>query len=132
VASTFFARIDHLIDSVGSGKIVAGCTVNQPYAQNQHQSVWFEHPHGGRALYLSGPLMENYFRLMSELARGAITPFGSMIDRRMIDIAEWMARAVLENAPIETGQLRTSGNPWVKDKGVPIYDRPPISPRELG
>ena len=131
MVSTFFQRIDSLSDSVGTGHIVAGCTVNQPYAQNQHQSVWFRHPHGGRALYLGGPLYENAFLLIEELARGAITPFGSMIDRRMIDIAETLARYVLENAPRETGLLATSGNPWVKDKGALIYDRPAISPREL-
>ena len=131
MASTFFRRIDELSDSVGSGNIVAGCTVNQPYAQNQHQSVWFHHPHGGRSLYLGGPLMENAFQLIGDIARSSITPFGSMIRLRMIEIAEWMARAVLENAPRETGQLATSGNPWVEDRGVKIYNRPPISPREL-
>lgn len=130
MASTFFARIDRLSDSVGTGKITAGCLVNQPYAQNQHQSIWFEHPHGGRALYLGGPLLENALLLVGQIARGTITPFGSLITQRMIDIAEWMARAVAENAPVETGVLRTSGSPWVKDKGAVVYARPPISPRE--
>lgn len=129
--STFFSRIDRLSDSVGNGWITAGCTVNQPYAQNQHQSAWFRHPHGGRAFYLGGPLMENAFDLIGEIARGAITPFGSTIDRRMIDVAETLSRYVLENAPRETGQLATSGNPWVKDNGVLIYDRPAVSPREI-
>lgn len=129
--STFFRRIDHLSDSVGTGSIVAGCTVNQPYAQNQHQSVHFNHPHGGRALFLSGPLMENAFTLLGDLARKIITHTGSDINQGMIDVAETMSRYVLENAPVETGVLRTSGNPWVEDKGVRIYDRPPISPREL-
>jgi hypothetical protein len=128
--STFYRRIDRLSDSVGSGKIVAGCTVNQPYAQNQHQSVWFRHPHGGRALYLGAPLMENAYLLVGEIARSAITPFGSLLDQRMIDAAETLSRYVLENAPVETGLLRTSGNPWVKDNNVVVYDRPPISPRE--
>lgn len=129
--STFFSRIDRLQNSVGSGKLVAGCTVNQPYAQNQHQSVWFKHPQGGRALYLGGPLMENAFQLLEEIARGAITPFGSTLDQRMIDVAEKMSDYVFENAPLETGVLATSGNPWVSDKGVRIYERPPISPREV-
>lgn len=128
--STFFSRIDHLSDAVGTGSIVAGCTVNQPYAQNQHQSVHFNHPHGGRALFLGGPLMENAFTLLGDLARKIITPAGSDINQGMIDVAETMAGYVRVNAPVETGQLRTSDNPWVEDKGVRIYDRPPISPRE--
>jgi hypothetical protein len=128
--STFYSRIDRLSDSVGAGEIVAGCLVNQPYAQNQHQSVWFQHPHGGRALYLGAPLLENAFFLMEQIARSAVTPFGSLITQRMIDVAEWMARAVMENAPVETGVLRTSGSPWVRDQAAIVYSRPPISPRE--
>lgn len=126
----FDERIDFLMHSVGEGYITAGCEVNQPYAQNQHQTDSFKHPHGGRSHYLGGPLLENAYSLVEELARGAITPFGSMIDRRMADIAETMARYVLLNAPKETGQLSLSGHPWVKSNGVLIYDRPPIAPRE--
>lgn len=131
MADTFNRRINELMADVGEGRIVAGCTVDQPYAQNQHQSVWFKHPHGGRALYLGGPLMEHAFELVEGVARGAITDEGSAIDRKMIEVAEWMARAVLENAPKETGQLSQSGHPRVESNGVLIYDRPPIAPREL-
>lgn len=131
MASTFFHRIDRLSESVGTGHIVAGCKVNQPYAQNQHQSDRFRHPRGGRSHYLGGPLLENALQLVREIATVTITPFGSLISQRMIEIAETMARYVLENAPVETGRLKTSGNPWVEDKGVRIYNRPPLSPREL-
>lgn len=138
VASTFFYRIDRLSESVGTGHIVAGCKVNQPYAQNQHQSDRFRHPHGGRSHYLGGPLLENALQLVREIATVTITPFGSLISQRMIEIAETMARYVLENAPHSSiedpggpGVLALSGNPWVEDKGVRIYDRPPLSPREL-
>jgi len=126
----FAERIDSLISSVGTGHIVAGCTVDQPYAQNQHQTDHFRHPHGGRSHYLGGPLLEHTFELLESIARGAITPFGSMIDRRMIDVAEEMSRYVLVNAPKETGQLSMSGHPWVRSNGITIYDRPPLAPRE--
>ena len=130
MANTFFERIEHLSQSVGTGHITAGCTVDQPYAQNQHQSIWFNHPHGGRALYLGAPLMENAFKLIADIARAAINEHGSNLNTEMIEISETMARYVLENAPIETGRLKTSGSPWVTDKGLPVYTRPPISPRE--
>lgn len=126
---SFEQRIDELMRSVGTGHITAGCKVDQPYAQNQHQTDSFHHTNG-RSHYLGGPLLEHAFELVGEIARSAVTPFGSLISRRMIDTAEWMARAVLENAPKDTGQLSLSGNPWVKDKGVLIYDRPPLAPRE--
>lgn len=130
MADTFNRRMDSLMREVGIGHITAGCTVDQPYAQNQHQSVWFKHPHGGRAFYLGGPLLEHAFELLEELSRRVITPNGSMLRLGMIDIAETMARYVLENAPKETGELSLSGHPWVTDDGVIIYDRPPIAARE--
>ena len=129
MADTFNRKIDDLIRDVGPGKLVAGCTVNQPYAQNQHQSLWFRHTNG-RALFLGGPLLENAFSLVEELSRKVLTPHGSMLRLGMVDIAEEMSRYVMENAPKDTGQLSLSGNPWVTDNGVVIYDRPPLAPRE--
>ena len=67
---------------------------------------------------------------MEELSRKVLTPHGSMLRLGMVDIAEEMSRYVMENAPKDTGQLSLSGNPWVKDNGVVIYDRPPLAPRE--
>lgn len=125
----FGERIDSLIRSVGVGKITAKCEVNQPYAQNQHQNLSFHH-NDGRSHYLGGPLLENAYDLFAEIARGVITPFGSTLDQRMVNVAEQMARFVLENAPKDTGQLSLSGHPSVIDNGMVIYDRPPIAPRE--
>jgi hypothetical protein len=130
MADTFNRKIDELIREVGTGRITARCEVNQPYAQNQHQSVWFNHPHGGRSMYLGGPLLENALDLVASIARSVLTPSGPMIRLRMIEIAETLARYVLENAPKETGQLSLSGHPSVTDNGVVIYDRPSIAPRE--
>ena len=125
----FAERIDSLARSVGAGYIVAACKVNQPYAQNQHENMSFRHD-DGRSHYLGGPLLEHSFELVESIARGAITPFGSTIDRRMIDVAEEMARYVLVNAPKDTGVLSLSASPFVEDNGILIYDRPPIAPRE--
>lgn len=130
MADTFNRKIDGLIRDVGVGTITARCEVDQPYAQNQHQSVWFKHPHGGRSLYLGGPLLENALVLVESISRSVLEPGGSLLRMRMIEIAETLARYVLENAPKETGQLSLSGHPSVTDDGVIIYDRPPIAPRE--
>lgn len=130
MADTFNRKIDELARRVGPGYITAKCVVDQPYAQNQHQSVWFKHTNG-RAFYLGAPLLENSLDLVASIARSVLTPSGPMIRLRMIEIAEALARYVLENAPKETGQLSLSGHPSVTDNGVIIYDRPPITPREL-
>lgn len=128
---SFDRRIDELSRAVGIGPITAGCEVNQPYAQNQHQTDRFRHPHGGRSHYLGGPLREHALELIEEVAQGVITPHGSDVNKKMIDVAETLARYVLVNAPKETGRLSLSGHPWVKSAGIPIYDRPPIAPREV-
>ena len=128
---TFLVRIDHLSESVGTGSLSAKCTVDQPYAQDQHENLTYRH-RVGRARYLGGPLLENQAGLMEKLALKAITPTGSDLHSAMIDIAEEMAAWVQENAPLLTGALKTSGHPEVYDNGSKIYDRPPISARERG
>jgi hypothetical protein len=130
MVDNFSERIDHLIREVGTGYITAGCEVNQPYAQNQHQTDHFRHPHGGRSHFLGGPLMEHAYALVESLGRSVITPFGSRIFERMGEISEEMAGYVLKNAPKETGRLSLSGSPWVRANGIELYRRPPIAPRE--
>jgi|SRR5690349_9203233 len=130
MAGTFDGRIDRLMENVGTGKLVAGCKVNQPYAQNQHQNLSFRHPHGGRSHYLGGPLLENSAGLLEGIARAVLSERGSSVRFEMAKVAEEMNTYVLENAPVETGRLRTSGNPWAEDNGLRYYERPPISPRE--
>jgi hypothetical protein len=127
---TFIQRMDHLSEEVGTGSLVARCKVNQPYAQDQHETLHYRH-NDGRARYLGGPLFENQADLMDIIGRHAITPLGSDIQQGMIEVAEMMARYVLTNAPKLSGRLSTSGHPTVTDNGMLIYDRPPISPREL-
>lgn len=128
-SSEFDRRTNRLEREVGWGKIKASCLVNQPYAQNQHQTDHFKHPHGGRSHYLGGPLLEHSFELLEGLARSVIRPHGTDLHGEMVDIAETMSRYVFENAPRETGRLAMSGHPKVTDNGRVLYDRPPLSPR---
>ncbi len=127
----FFARTEHLMREVGDGKLIAGCLVDQPYAQDQHETLHYSHPRGGRARYLGGPLLENALETVESLAPHAITPEGSNIKQAFIAFSEKMAdEYVLENAPILKNILRFSGEPWVKDGGNEIYRRPSAMPRE--
>ena len=128
---TFDERVAHLGREVGVGHIVAKCQVNQPYAQDQHETITYRHTNG-RARYLGGPLFENAIRLVEELSDKVLTPTGSDVKGGMIDVAEWMAQQVAINAPKETGRLSESAHPSVHDNGLVIYDRPPIAPRERG
>lgn len=132
-SSEFNRRTEYLESQVGKGHIVAGVTVDQPYAQNQHENLSFDHA-VGRAHYLGGPLLENYFNFVDGMARAAITDEGSRLRDEMQDIAEDMAGFVLKNAPRDPDVgdvLANSGSPWVTDEGVEIYKRPALAPRKL-
>lgn len=132
MADDFFERIDYLDDQVGNGNIIAGCDVDQVYAQNQHQNLRFHHT-VGRAHYLGGPLMENATKLMQKIANSVIDESGSHLRRGMISVAEDMAGFVRDNAPRDPDigdVLANSGAPWVTDRGQAVYKRPPVQPRE--
>jgi hypothetical protein len=127
--SEFSERIEQLRLQLGRGHITAHCVVDQAYAQNQHQTASFRHPKGGKAFYLSEPIADSYLIWMEKIASACITPDGSDVESAMIEVAEAMSQAVFDNAPKETGELDTSGHPFVERDGVPVYDRPPVSPR---
>lgn len=127
----FQRLISYLSEQVGTGSITAGCTVNQAYAQNQHQNLSFRHT-VGRAQYLGAPLMENAITLLEGIARSVITKDGSDLEGEMRDVSEKMAGYVLKNAPRDPDigdVLANSGSPWVKSHGIETYRRPPVAPR---
>ena len=121
--------LEHLIQAIGDGDIVAQLDVDQPYAQNQHQTDGFQHPHGGRAHYLGGPLKDQSSELVRIMADSLITKTGSNIIEGMIRVSEKMNGMVEDNAPILDHILRYSGHPSVIDNDKVIYDRPPKEAR---
>lgn len=130
----FNIRTQYLEDQVGSGRITAGCEVDQPYAQNQHENHSFDHT-VGRANYLGGPLVENSYNFLDGIARAVITNEGSRLSDEMQDIAEDMAHLVKMNAPQDPDigdVLANSGSPYVVDSGIETFRRPPIAPRRVG
>lgn len=130
----FNIRTRYLENQVGHGRITAGCSVDQPYAQNQHENLSFDHTIG-RARYLGDPLMENTFNVVDGVARAVITPEGSDIKDEMQGIADDMSHWVEVNAPRDPDigdVLAMSGSPFVVDEGIETYRRPPIAPRQTG
>ena len=129
MASTFFERIDYLEREVGYGDITSGVTVDQPYAQDQHETP-YKHDNGVWK-YLGNPLMANALDLVLGISRNVITPRGSDIDSAMIDAADEMASYVERFAPKDTTLLSRSGSPWVKNNGIETYRRA-AAPRRKG
>lgn len=131
-AEEFVRNIDRLANEVGTGRIVAGCDVDQIYAQNQHENLSFNHT-SGTAHYLGGPLLTNAQALVAKIARSILDESGSHLSRGMRDVAEDMAGYVHKFAPKDPDigdVLANSGSPWVRDNGVEVYRRPPVAPRE--
>lgn len=126
MTSSFDERIEFLSEQVGTGHITAGCLVDQPYAQNQHENLSFRHS-VGRAHYLGGPLMENATTLLGGIARSAVTESGSRLKNEMRDVADNLADYVKVNAPRDPDAgdvLANSASPWVEDNGARTYERP--------
>lgn len=119
----FEERIQELIDQTPSN-VHGTVVVDQAYAQIQHEAMDFKHPHGGRAKYLGGPLIEKHQHYLQELANGLLDGHlpGVMI-RNMEDLS---TKGVYENAPVEFADLKASGHPIVEADGGKIYDRPPM------
>src|SRR5687767_11906969 len=113
--ASFDERMQFLSDAVGTGILTGGVTVDQPYAQDQHENLTYKHYRGGRAHFLGGPLLENWIEYLGRLSRGAITVDGSNLEGEMRDIAEDMADESRANAPVLSGDLKNSASPWVKD-----------------
>ena len=128
--SDFSERMDQLIEQVGFGTDLEGVLeVDQIYAHNQHETLWYRHPRGGQARYLSEPLIAQADHYMEELARAAVTAEGSDTRGAMESIVEDMSDQVGTHAPILHGYLRESGHPTVLEGGQVVYDRAPVEPR---
>jgi hypothetical protein len=117
--------LERLARAVGSGELSAVCTVDQPYAQRQHEELEWSHPRGGQAKYLESPLFANYSELMRIIASSLITASGSDIVGGMSRAAEEMSQWVEDYAPRLDHILMYSGHPQVHDNSAVVYNRPP-------
>lgn len=125
---SFSERMRLLEEAVGEGNITAGVDVDQPYAQDQHETPYRHRV--GQMKYLSEPLFSNVNELMVGIAESVLTEDGSDLQDGMQNTAIKMADFVRDNAPKDTGRLRESASPYVKEGAVETYRVPAIAPRE--
>lgn len=122
--ATFSEQVAELRRVTGSrdGTLHGQVTVDQRYAHYQHEHLEFNHPRGGRAQYLGGPLFESFRDYLADYARDVLHDGGQ---RAMARSMEDLSDQVETEAPREFGDLRLSGHPEVH-LGVRVtYDRPP-------
>lgn len=122
------AGIAELIERTGGAKVSSVVTVDQVYAQNQHETLWFSHPRGGQAKYLETPMFAMFGKWFQTYANRLL---------RVDDAAEaWhegpgtaLQNVVPKYAPVEFGDLRQSAGLRTKVGSSVRYERPPIQGR---
>lgn len=132
----FEEGLARLSDAVGHGDLVGSVEVNQVYASPIDLGYWFtgplaghtNHPrHGGQQHFLEDAFYDNAGEYADKLASQALEQ-GGLVDA-MVDNVEHASGQVNATAPIEFGDLRRSGHPFVDDDGVRVYDRAPAVER---
>lgn len=116
--------LEDLIRRTTGPRIKSTTTVNQPYAQDQHETMYYRHPRGGMAKYLENPMFAEYREWLQDFANGVLDE-GADIEQ---DWANKVGRAlqgvVKKNAPREFGDLMDSAALLVKSGGTIVMDLP--------
>lgn len=128
-AREFSANLARLEEAVGQGELTGRVEVNQVYAADQHNSAEYVHPFGGKAFYLTDPLMDGAEGFMQHLAERAITADGSELAAAMADNMEDLSAASSAQAPKWFGDLANSMAPSVVDDTTTSYERAPKARR---
>lgn len=120
--------IQDLIDRTAGPTIRATVTVDQPYAQDQHETLYYRHPRGGRAKYLEGPLFENHREWIQRFADKLLNQ-DTTAEREWAQVGRELKREVPLNAPVEFGDLRQSAALLVKAGSKVVADEPAMQGR---
>lgn len=120
--------IQDLIDRTGGPTVRATVIVNQPYAQDQHETLYYRHPRGGQAKYLESPLYAKSPQWIQKFANRLLVR-GTNTAREWGGVGRALKNEVPKTAPVEFGDLRESAALLVKEGGSIIVDEPPAQPR---
>ena len=120
--------IQDLIDRTGGPTIKATVEVNQPYAQDQHETLYYRHPRGGKAKYLETPLFEKHPEWLQEFANRLLRR-GADTEKEWAKVGRALKNEVPETAPMEFGDLRRSAGLVVKSGGSLVVEEPPLQGR---
>ena len=119
---TFWSRCDKLEAIIGHGDLRGVVTVDQVYAQDQHNNLTYNHEGQGIPAFLSVALRANYRGYLNAIADTVLHDGGvSGMIQSMVFLA---TREMHRYAPIEFGTLRNSGEAAVYKGGALVFDRP--------
>jgi hypothetical protein len=119
--------MQELSDKVGHGFLVGKVTVDQVYAQYQHERMDLRHPRGGQAKYLTDPLYQNRNAYLIQVAKTALEDGGL---RGMATAMEHLAGGEAESTTPIRGEVggglgaltrltETGGMPTIGESATP-------------
>jgi hypothetical protein len=120
--------IQELIERTGGPKIVATVTVDQPYAQDQHETLFYRHPRGGKAKFLEEPLYQNHREWIQRFA-DRLLDRDTTAEREWAQVGRELKHEVPQHAPVEFGDLRQSAGLKVTAGSKTVADEPALQSR---
>jgi hypothetical protein len=120
--------IQVLIDRTGGPAVKATVTVDQPYAQDQHETMFYRHPRGGKAKYLEEPLFSGYYEWIQRFADNLLDE-DTTAEREWGKVGRSLKNEVPLNAPVEFNDLRQSASLLVKAGATVVVNEPAIQGR---
>lgn len=119
--------IQDLIERTGGPRVKATVTVNQPYAQDQHETLFYRHTSGGQAKYLEQPLFSGHPGWIQDFANELLHTTDAA--REWGGVGRELKNEVPKRAPIDFGDLRQSAGLTVKEGGAVVVNEPPVQGR---
>lgn len=115
--------IRELMDMTTGPTVKATVVVDQPYAQDQHETLFYRHPRGGQAKYLETPLFMNHKQWIQDFANGLLRR-GSDAASGWGGVGRSLRDSVAKFAPMEFGDLRQSAALTVTEGSRMIINEP--------
>ena len=122
--------LQNLIDATGGPKVKGTVVVDQVYAQNQHETLYFKHPRGGMAKFLEKPLYAGIAYRMQDLAGDLLDTSRETWHWFHEDLVKPLIGDVRENAPLEFGDLKQSASATTKE-GATVRAHEPAMQKRL-
>lgn len=123
-------RLQELLDKTGGPKVESVVTIDQIYAQDQHENLTYKHP-TGRAKFLEEPMYENSAHMLQRFA-------SRMLETDDVprlwheELGNKTADHASRNAPLMFGDLRESMDVTTKAGGGVVAHTPPLQHRLTG
>lgn len=120
--------IQDLIDRTGGPKLKATVVVDQPYAQDQHETLYYKHPRGGQAKYLESPLFAKHPQWLQKFANRLLMK-STDAGKEWAGVGRSLKNEVARSAPVEFGDLRGSAALTAREGATIIVNEPALQPR---